>query len=82
MPSDEVREAYIKNKLTPEELLSINLKEWIEKTKGLSLAHMRELVISVCAMGNTFEDTMDRLNGLKIKPRIKSKNKEVGFNKK
>ena len=82
MPSDKVREAYIKNKLTPEEILSINLEEWIEKTKGLSLAHMRELVISVCAMGNTFDDTMDRLNGLKIKPRIKSKNKEVGFNKK
>jgi len=81
MPSDKVREAYIKNKLTPEELLSIDLDEWIEKTKGLSLAHMRELVISVCAMGNTFEDTMDRLNGLKIKPKIKSKNKEVGFNK-
>lgn len=82
MPSDEVREAYIKNKLTPDELLSIDLNEWVEKTKGLSLAHMRELVISVCAMGNTFKDTMDRLNGLKIKPRIKSKNKEVGFNKK
>jgi len=81
MPSDKVREAYIKNKLTPEELLSIDLDEWIEKTKGLSLAHMRELVISVCAMGNTFADTMDRLNGLKIKPKIKSKNKEVGFNK-
>jgi len=82
MPSDKVREAYIKNKLTPEELLSIDLDEWIEKTKGLSLAHMRELVISVCAMGNTFADTMDRLNGLKINPKIKSKNKEVGFNKK
>jgi len=82
MPSDKVREAYIKNKLTPEELLSIDLDEWIEKTKGLSLAHMRELVISVCAMGNTFADTMDRLNGLKINPKIKSKNKGVGFNKK
>jgi AAA+ superfamily predicted ATPase len=81
MPSDKVREAYIKNKLTPEEILSINLEEWIEKTNGLSLAHMRELIISVCAMGNTFEDTMDRLNGLKIKPKIKSKNKEVGFKK-
>lgn len=81
MPNDKVREAYIRNKLTEEELLGINLEEWLSKTKGLSLAHMRELIISVCAMGNTFEDTMDRLNGLKIKPKIKSKNKEVGFNK-
>jgi len=81
MPNDKVREAYIRNKLTEEELLGINLEEWLSKTKGLSLAHMRELIISVCAMGNSFEDTMDRLNGLKIKPKIKSKNKEVGFNK-
>jgi len=81
MPNDKVREAYIRNKLTEEELLGINLEEWLSKTKGLSLAHMRELIISVCAMGNTFEDTMDRLNVLKIKPKIKSKNKEVGFNK-
>jgi AAA+ superfamily predicted ATPase len=79
MPNKKVRETYIKNKLTPEELLSIDLEKWIEKTEGLSLAHMRELIISVCAMGNTFEDTLDRLNGLVIKPKIKSKSKEVGF---
>lgn len=81
MPNDKVREIYIKNKLTEKELLNLDLKMWIEKTKDLSLAHMRELIVSVFAMGNTFEDTVDRLNGLKIKPKIKSKNKEVGFKK-
>jgi hypothetical protein len=37
------------------------------------------LVISVMTLDNTFEETIERLNGFKIKPRIKSKNKKVGF---
>jgi hypothetical protein len=46
----------------------------------MSLAHMRELIISVIAMGNSFEDTLRRLNGLKVKPKPKSRNKNIGFN--
>lgn len=79
MPSKEVREAYIKNKLSPEELDSIDLLTWVKQTNGMSLAHLRELIVSVCAMGNSFEETIARLNGLKLKPKIKSKNKPVGF---
>ena len=79
MPSVDVREVYIKNKLSEEELQEIDLKRWVRQTEGMSLSHLRELVVSVCAMGNTFEETISRLNGLKVKPRIKSKNKPVGF---
>ena len=43
------------------------------------MAHLRELVIAVVALGNTFEDTLARLNGLKVKPKIKSKSKKIGF---
>lgn len=79
MPDDSVRRAYIKAKLTEDDIKRIDIEEWIEHTKGMSLAHMRELVISVMAMSNTFEDTIERLTGLKIKPRIKSKNTPIGF---
>ncbi len=79
MPSEEVREVYIKNKLSEEELKEIDLRSWVRQTEGMSLSHLRELVVSVCAMGNTFEETIARLNGLKVKPRIKAKNKPVGF---
>lgn len=79
MPNDEVREAYLRNKLTDDDLKSIKINDWVKHTKGMSLAHMRELVISVMTMGNTFESTIERLTGLKIKPRIKKQGSEIGF---
>ena len=79
MPTAEVREAYLRNKLTKEDIKKVNITEWIEKSEGMSLAHMRELVISVMTLDNTFDETIERLNGFKIKPRIKSKDKKVGF---
>jgi SpoVK/Ycf46/Vps4 family AAA+-type ATPase len=81
MPTDLVRESYIKNKLTEEDLKEIDVKLWVDKTAGMSLAHLRELIVSVITLGNTFEETIDRLNGLKIKPRIKSNKGGIGFGK-
>jgi len=78
-PNAEVREAYIKNKLNDKDLSKINIKDWVKKSEGMSLAHMRELIISVVTMDNSFEDTIARLNGLKVKPKIKSKSKKIGF---
>jgi ATP-dependent 26S proteasome regulatory subunit len=78
-PNSEVRSSYFKFKLTADEFNKINIKEWVKKTEGMSLAHLKELVVSVFAMGDTFENTIDRLSGLKVKPKIKSK-KHVGFN--
>ena len=79
MPNAEVRESYIRHKLKEEDLKNIEIEKWIKESEGMSLAHMRELVISVIAMGNSFEDTIRRLNGLKVKPKTKSKNKKIGF---
>lgn len=81
-PTAEVRLAYFNNKLTKSDLKKIDLTDWVNQTDGMSLAHLRELVISVVAMGNSFESTMQRLNGLKKKPVVKSKkNNRVGFGK-
>lgn len=79
MPNAQVRESYFRSKLTQEDLEKIKLSEWIKATEGFSMAHLRELVIAVVALGNTFEDTLARLNGMKVKPKIKSKNKKIGF---
>jgi hypothetical protein len=79
MPDDTVRRAYIEAKLTKEDIERIDIDEWLEHTKTMSLAHMRELVISVMAMGNSFEETIQRLTGMKIRPRINSKGGAIGF---
>ena len=79
LPNEEVRKAYIQNKLSKTDLKKINMDEWIKESEGFSLAHMRELVISVVTMDNSFEDTISRLKGLKVKPKIKSGNSGIGF---
>jgi SpoVK/Ycf46/Vps4 family AAA+-type ATPase len=79
LPNDEVRKAYIQNKLSEDDLGGIDMELWVKETEGFSLAHMRELVISVITMDNSFEDTIARLKGMKVKPKIKSKSSSIGF---
>jgi SpoVK/Ycf46/Vps4 family AAA+-type ATPase len=79
MPNAKVRESYFRSKLTESDLEKIEISKWVKSTEGFSMAHLRELVIAVVALGNTFEDTFARLNGMKVKPRIKSKSKKIGF---
>jgi SpoVK/Ycf46/Vps4 family AAA+-type ATPase len=80
LPNAEIRESYFKSKLKKEDLKKINLKEWVQKSDGMSLAHLRELVISVIAMRNDFQETIDRLNGMQIKP-LNKKRGHMGFGK-
>lgn len=83
LPNKEVRTAYIQNKLSKEDLKKINIEMWVKESDGFSLAHMRELVISVITMDNSFEDTIARLKGMKVKPKIKSNNpNSIGFGNK
>ena len=78
MPCSKVREAYIKAKLTPEDLERIDLPVWLELTEGMSLSHLKELIISVIVMGKNFADAVKHLGDLKNPPRIKRSSK-VGF---
>ena len=79
MPNAKVRESYFRSKLSEEDLKNIIISDWVKQSDGMSMAHLRELVIAVVALGNTFEDTLARLNGMKVKPKIKSKTRKVGF---
>jgi len=53
----------------------------LDQTEGMSLAHLKELIISVVAIGNEFDEAIARLKNLKTKPRIESRQKpSIGFN--
>ena len=78
MPSTEIREAYIRAKLTAEDLAKIDLPKWIKSTDSMSLSHLKELVISVIVMGKSFADSLAQLTDLKNAPRVK-KGSKVGF---
>jgi chromosomal replication initiation ATPase DnaA len=78
LPNADIRRAYIQHKLSEDDLKGIDIEEWIKKTEGMSLSHLKEVVISVIVMGRTFEETIENLEGLKKTPTIKGGGK-VGF---
>jgi len=78
LPNDEIREAYIRHKLKEEDLGNVNIDEWVKRTEGMSLSHLKEVVISTIVMGREFEEVMDNLEGLRKAPSIKGSGK-VGF---
>lgn len=78
MPSPEIRESYIKNKLSEEDLSKIDIKKWIKETEGMSLSHLKELIISVVVMGKDFGDSVLNLCDMKKSPKIK-RTSSIGF---
>jgi SpoVK/Ycf46/Vps4 family AAA+-type ATPase len=80
LPNEEIRRAYIQHKLTDEDIKNINIEEWVERTDGMSLSHLKEVVISTIVMGREFEEVMDNLEGLKRAPSVRGSGK-MGFGK-
>ena len=78
LPNEEIREAYIRHKLTDEDIENVDIKEWVKRTEGMSLSHLKEVVISTIVMGREFEEVMENLEGLNKAPSIKGSGK-VGF---
>lgn len=61
MPNDETRREYFKKKLKIEQK---ELEKWVEETKDFSFAAMSDLVISVKCLGNSFEESVEKLKEL------------------
>jgi len=78
LPNDEIRRAYINHKLNDEDLKGVDVEMWVKETNGMSLSHLKEVVISTIVMGRTFEETMNNLDGMKKAPNIKGSG-TVGF---
>ena len=64
--------------MTDEDIENVDINEWVKRTEGMSLSHLKEVVISTIVMGREFEEVMDNLEGLKKAPSIKGSGK-VGF---
>lgn len=82
-PNAEIRQAYFKHKLKEEDLTGIDIKDWVKETKGLTIAHLGEIVKSVFALGNDFKETINELKNMKKKVTSFDFNKEttdsIGF---
>jgi len=84
-PNDECRRIYLEHKLKGEDLASVDLEEWVEKTRGMTMAHLGEVIKSVLILGNSFEDTVKNLHDLKTIPNSRNYDTEfaskIGFGK-
>lgn len=63
-PSDQCRLFFLENKLSEEERKKHDLNKWVEDTKGLSLAHLKELVVAVSIMGKNYDLTILNLKAM------------------
>lgn len=80
MPSEEARKMYLIKKLgshlIKEEDESIDLAK---ETKGLSIAHLKELIIGIYCQKNKPKDVLKRLESMKTKPNSAEFNRSMGF---
>ena len=56
LPSRVQREAYLVRKLP--QMAAADRDCWVTETEGLSFASLAELIISVCCLGNDFQETL------------------------
>jgi SpoVK/Ycf46/Vps4 family AAA+-type ATPase len=64
MPGAEARKTYIEEVLCRSGDSVDNIDEWVTRTGGYSVAHLKELIISVRLFGNDFEDAIATLDKL------------------
>lgn len=85
LPDADVRRAYLQAKLKEEDIQGIDLNKWVKDTEGLSLSHLKDLVVSVIVMGFEYEDTLKKYKEMAKdihSATFKGNKKEsIGFNK-
>jgi energy-coupling factor transporter ATP-binding protein EcfA2 len=62
MPTKEARQVYLGYK-NPK-LIGEDLIKWLDASDGYSMAHLKEMIVSIECLGNSFEATVQRLNDM------------------
>jgi len=77
MPSPEARKYYLENKENswkPGEIA-----EWVDQTDGLTIPHLKEMIISVKCYGRSLEETVARLRAMHKKKFKSETDTTLGF---
>jgi len=82
-PGAASRRLYFEHLFTPElvEEYSIDIEKWIKDTKNMSIAHLKELFLSVCVFDESYENTISVLSEMceEISSKDAEPNKQFGF---
>lgn len=60
-PSAQVREKFLKSKIHKDD--KVDVKLWVEKTEGLSIDHLKDLIISVLVLEVPFDEAVEKMRG-------------------
>jgi len=61
-PDKELRRAYLSAKIHEDD--NVDMNEWVEKTEGLTIDHLKDLIISVLVLDLPLDDAIDKLRTL------------------
>lgn len=78
-PNAESREIYLRHLMKDD--IKVDLNRWIKDTEGFSLAHLKELFISVCIMEYDYEKTVKTLALMRENISSEDDDVKMGFHK-
>lgn len=64
LPSAESRKYYIEQKVKSQDLHKIDITKWVEKTEGMTLSHVADLIKSVLVLNMDFDSTIETLKNM------------------
>jgi len=80
MPDESARRMYL-TRAIGEKFTKEQIAGWAKETNDLSIAHLREFVVATQCLDRPFDETIERLKGMKIKPKSSEGVSHPGFNK-
>lgn len=62
-PDERVRDFYLKRVIKPDDVsrFNINIPQWVKDTDGLTISHIKELILSVVILENDYKESLERL---------------------
>ena len=84
LPNAESRKMFIEKTVLPEDLEHIDINEWVEKTEGMTIDHINELILLHFVFGHSEDDAFETMFAMtKTKGKLKNKTsvnkKDLGF---
>lgn len=84
-PNAAVRKYYFENKITADDLAKTNMNELVEKSEGLTLAHLGEMIKGIYIFNKNIDEVINELKNMKnfiSSNKFETKSGSVGFGNK
>lgn len=63
-PPAEARRNYIESKLHADDVDKVNVDDWVEQTEGLTIDHLKDIVVSVLCFDHSIDDAVTKARGM------------------